>query len=165
MLGASKRDAPPLLEGLAAQGIAQHVAAFVGEVTVKSVAEATHYPAVLGSFVTQIKCEWNRRNGVGDLKLLKVNSTLQSLDLSFNNLGETGGQAIAEALKLNSTLQTLNLYGNKLGETGGQAIAEALKVNSTLQTLNLQDNNLGETGGQAIAEAFKVKSTLQTLYR
>ena len=101
MLGASKRDAPPLLEGLAAQEIAQHVAAFVGEVTVKTVADATHYPAVLGSFVTQIKCEWNRRNGVRDLKLLKVNVTLQTLKISNNNLSGTGGQAIAEALKVN----------------------------------------------------------------
>ena len=137
MLGASKRDAPPLLEGLAAQGIAQHVAAFVGEVTVKSVADATHYPAVLGSFVTQIKCEWNRRNGVGDLKLLKVNLTLQTLQISNKNLRGTGGQAIAEALKVNSTLQTLDLSWNNLRETGGQALGEALKVNSTLQTLFL----------------------------
>ena len=128
---AGKGVSPPLLEGLAAQGIAQHVAAFVGEVTVKSVADATHYPAVLGSFVTQIKCEWNRRNGVGDLKLLKVNVTLQTLKISNNKLSGTGGQAIAEALKVNSTLQTLDLGGNNLGETGGQAIAEALKVSST----------------------------------
>ena len=66
-------------------------------------------------------------------------------------IGETAGQATGEALKVNSTLQTLNLSSNNdLGETGSEVIAEALKVNSTLQTLDLQGNDFGETAGHAI---------------
>ena len=93
-----------------------------------------------------------------------MNSTLQTLRLSSNNLGETAAQAIFKALKVNSTLQTLDLSQNNLGETAGQVIGEALKKNSALQWLYLQGNDLGDTGGQAIGEALKVKSTLQTLH-
>mgnify|MGYP006872277097 CR=1 FL=1 len=72
------------------------------ELAVKSVAEATHYAAVFGSVVTQIKCEWTSRNGRGDVNLLKVNAALQTLDLPYCELYETGGQAIAEASKVSS---------------------------------------------------------------
>ena len=57
---------------------------------------------------------------------LKLNSTLTTLDLCFNSLGENGGVAIAEALKLNSTLTTLDLSGNSLGENSG-AVCVVLK--------------------------------------
>ena len=41
--------------------------------------------------------------------------------------------AIAEALKTNSSLQSINLERNKIGDEGSIAIAEALKTNSSLQ--------------------------------
>jgi hypothetical protein len=66
------------------------------------------------------------------------NSTLQTLNLQYNQLGEIGGPAIGEALKVNSTLRELEL--KSLGETAGQAIGKALKVNSTPHTLNCLDD-------------------------
>ncbi|KAF9386232.1 hypothetical protein CPB97_003913 [Podila verticillata] len=56
----------------------------------------------------------------------------------------------SEALKTNSTLTTLDLSGNSIGNNGVQALAEALKTNSTLATLELQNNSIGDTGAQLL---------------
>ena len=64
---------------------------------------------------------------------LRVNSTVTSLDLGTNRLGEGGGRA----LRMNSTVSSLNLSNSSLGEGGGRAIAEILRVNSTVSSLNL----------------------------
>jgi len=47
------------------------------------------------------------------------NTTVASLNLDYNGLGEGGGRALAETLRLNTTLLLLNLYYNNLGEVGG----------------------------------------------
>ena len=49
------------------------------------------------------------------LKRLKKNETLTSLDLSVNNLGPTGAEALAEVLNTNTTLTILGLMRNNLG--------------------------------------------------
>jgi Ran GTPase-activating protein (RanGAP) involved in mRNA processing and transport len=67
-----------------------------------------------------------------------------------------GALAIAEALKLNSSLTTLDLGYNEIGIEGAFAIAEGLKVNSSLSTLHLHGNDVGKEGASAIAEALKV---------
>ena len=94
---------------------------------------------------------------------LKVNQTLQTLNLWNNQIGAAGAQAIGEALKVNQTLQTLCLSDNEIGYAGAAAIGDALKVNTTLQTLNLRYNQIGAAGAQAIGDALKVNQTLQTL--
>jgi len=48
---------------------------------------------------------------------------LQVLNL-HNGLGPEGAKALAEALKVNNTLQKLDLRGNNIGAGGAKAIAE-----------------------------------------
>ncbi len=50
---------------------------------------------------------------------------------------------IAEALKVNSSLQSIDLENNKIEAEGPGKIAEALKVNSSLQSISLDDNKIG----------------------
>ena len=85
---------------------------------------------------------------------MKSNSTLASLDLSSNSLGESGGLGLAEAPKSNSSLITLNLERNLLGKGAGMAFAEALKSNTTLTELSLVSNSLGERSGMALGQAL-----------
>jgi len=54
---------------------------------------------------------------------------------------------MAEVLRVNSTLTSLDLKNNCLEEGGRQAIAEALRVNSTLTSIDLDNNYVGEGGG------------------
>ena len=86
-----------------------------------------------------------------------------NLNVSSMEITDEGVIAIAEALKINSTLQTIYLDYNEIGVEGAIAIAEALKINSTLQEINLDDNEIGDEGAIAIAEALKINSTLQKL--
>ena len=44
-----------------------------------------------------------------------ANSTLATLDLSYNSIGDNGAQALSKALKINSTLITLDLGDSAIG--------------------------------------------------
>ena len=63
-------------------------------------------------------------------------------------------RALAEALRLNSTLKSLYLGNNGLGEGGGRALAETLRLNSTLTSLDLGDNDLREEVQSALAQVW-----------
>ena len=75
-------------------------------------------------------------------------------------------EAISEVLKTNSTLTSINLAWNRIGEVGvkarwvsgrccsrvafpREAICEALKRNSTLTSINLEGNFIGDDGAKA----------------
>ena len=75
-------------------------------------------------------------------------------------------EAISKALKTNSTLTSINLAWNRIGEVGvkarwvsgrccsrvafpREAICEALKRNSTLTSINLESNRIGVEGAKA----------------
>ncbi|KAG0273169.1 hypothetical protein BGZ95_011003 [Linnemannia exigua] len=109
------------------------------------------------------------RNSIGDVgavilsEALRTNSTLTTLDLYCNSIGGDGAVALSEALKTNSTLTTLNFYGNWIGANGAKALSETLKINSALITLNLSFNSIGNNGAKALSEALKTNSTLTTL--
>ena len=109
-------------------------------------------------------------------------------------------EAISKALKTNSTLTSINLAWNRIGEVGvkarwvsgrccsrvafpREAICEALKRNSTLTSINLESNRIGVEGAkarlgfrwvraaragfaflsEAIGEALKTNSTLASI--
>ena len=66
---------------------------------------------------------------------LRVNTVLQTFDLSENDLGEVGSKAVGEALRVNTVLQTLDLSWTRLGKVGGKAVSEAQSVNTVLESL------------------------------
>ncbi len=67
-----------------------------------------------------------------------ANSFMNALNLS--ETADDGSRAIAEALKMNCSLDAVNLYGNRIGEGGSRAIAKALNFNSSLQKIDLRNN-------------------------
>jgi patatin-like phospholipase/acyl hydrolase/Ran GTPase-activating protein (RanGAP) involved in mRNA processing and transport len=123
------------------------------------ITEAPGYSLQVYKYVSQLsddqRIQWQR--------LLRNDSTLQQLNLVYNQIGEEGAEALAEALKINSTLQWLVLNSNQIGDAGTGTLAEALKVNRTLQQLNLNLNRIGDAGAKALAAALQVNSTLQQL--
>ena len=70
---------------------------------------------------------------------IKVNKTLQILDIRENNILVDGLAAISDGLKCNNSLKELNTSGNKITNEGAKLIAEAIKVNTTLHTLDLRE--------------------------
>jgi len=73
-----------------------------------------------------------------------VNTSLQVLNL-HNGLGPEGAKALAEALKVNNTLQKLDLRGNNIGAGGAKAIAEC-GYRKTRIHLQIASGNNGEPG-------------------
>ena len=86
-------------------------------------------------------------NGPALTEMLKVNKTLQTLDMSENNgVADVGAFFIAEGLLHNSGLKHLKLRECGITAEGAKSIADALKVNSTLEHLNMTHNTIGDTG-------------------
>eukprot|EP00668_Euglena_longa_P003464 GGOE01004053.1.p1 GENE.GGOE01004053.1~~GGOE01004053.1.p1 ORF type:complete len:314 (+),score=53.24 GGOE01004053.1:185-1126(+) len=96
-------------------------------------------------------------------EMLRVNSTLQTLELPLDGILVRGAAALATSLKVNHSLLRLDLAGNSIGDVGAQVLAEALEVNPTLQHLALASNNIGDVGIRAFSEALKVNSAITYL--
>ena len=79
-------------------------------------------------------------------RMLTVNRSLTSLDISGDPIGDDGVTHLAEALKQNKTLQKLDISHCGITDAGVAPLAEALQVNSSLRWLNVQGNELTENG-------------------
>ena len=82
--------------------------------------------------LTSLNCAWNHFGGgkaqiCGTLaRALELNSTLQTLDLSNNGIGEQDAFILSEAVFVNKGLKYLVLNGNPLGLIGGQNMFSAM---------------------------------------
>ena len=94
---------------------------------------------------------------------LTGNSSLITLDLGDNIIGDAGVSSLSQALKENSCLNTLNLNGNRIGEAGASSLFQALTANCFLNTLTLSRNLLGGAGVSSLSLALTANSSLTTL--
>ncbi|KAF9347385.1 hypothetical protein BGX26_001141 [Mortierella sp. AD094] len=94
---------------------------------------------------------------------LKTNTTLISLDLSWNHTKDKGVQELSKALATNTTLTSLGLSSNKIEYVGALALSQALKLNTTLTSLNLSWNWTKDEGALELLEALKTNKTLTSL--
>jgi len=87
-------------------------------------------------------------------EILKSKTSVTKVDLSLNKeIGDEGAKALAEALKVNTTLEYLQLAGCGIGDAGAAALAEALRFNTSLTELRLYKNGIGEQGKQLLRDA------------
>ncbi|XP_043074549.1 dynein regulatory complex subunit 5 [Puntigrus tetrazona] len=91
---------------------------------------------------------------------LSRNTSLVSLNLRLNRVGDEGGQALAQALVKNGTLVSLHLGGNNLSEPTAVALSQTLVENRTLKNLNLSNNRLGVDGGKVLEEGMSHNGSL-----
>ena len=85
-------------------------------------------------------------------------TSLQMLDLSFNELRDKGVVILAPALTLCPALTDLELMGNQISEAAG-VLAESLAELKELRYVNLSKNKFGhESAGWAALKALKEKS-------
>lgn len=106
-----------------------------------------------------------RRNSLGPrdgaaLSALVKQQSADSLDLSENQLSDTGLLDLVESVL---TLTTLRLGKNKIRVPGVQAIANNLAQSTTLQELDLSQNEFGDAGLRAILVALETNQSLTTL--
>lgn len=93
-------------------------------------------------------------------------SRLVSLDLSSNFLNDMAAQACSRLIKFNKTLETLNLSGNEITSSGAKNIAEALSGNpeSSLRSLVLRGNSsIGDEGAISLSQSLRTHTGLSAL--
>eukprot|EP00435_Cladocopium_sp_Y103_P073598 s374_g44.t1 len=95
---------------------------------------------------------------------LKENKSLVLLLLENNSIGDAGAQALGEGLKENRSLEKLDLNSNSSGDAGAQALGESLKENRSLLELCLDNNRIGYAGAQALGEGLKENRSLEKLF-
>lgn len=85
---------------------------------------------------------------------LAKTTTLTSLNLSNNLLGENGIDYISEGLIENKSIMTLDLSYNGIESKGGEFLKEILEKNTRLITLNLNGNYLKDSGCEKIVQGI-----------
>ncbi|XP_036453597.1 NACHT, LRR and PYD domains-containing protein 3-like [Colossoma macropomum] len=109
--------------------------------------------------VTNVGC------GFLALVLSSKSSNLKELDLSQNNIGDSGVKALCNVLKRASCkLDTLKIDNCKLTEHSCAALASALQENSGLKTVSLSNNELQDSGVKLLAAGLEdPRCKLETL--
>ncbi|XP_069036239.1 protein NLRC3-like [Lepisosteus oculatus] len=88
--------------------------------------------------------------------LQSQHSSLRELDLSENNLGDSGVKLLSEALRNpNCKLTTLKMKVCELTERCCEDLASAQSQHSSLRELDLSKNNLGDSGVKLLSAALK----------
>ena len=93
---------------------------------------------------------------------LRRNTSLRTLDLSSNNLGNDGCALLVQSFD-SCGLSYVNLARNKIGNAGAAVLASALQGDLLLQRLNLSENQVTARGAVLIADALLVNTTLEVL--
>lgn len=106
-----------------------------------------------------------RSSGVACLVAgMRGNTTLESLLISNNMVGEGGAEAIKQALADNSlSVRAIDMTVCGLGARETSLIAEGLGGNTTLVELKLCSNKMGVEGVSAIAGALMLNTRLASL--
>lgn len=91
------------------------------------------------------------------------NSKIQTLDLSFNRLGDKGTKLLSLNLALIPSLSTLILDMNVIKNDGAIALSSVLKFSKTLEALSLRMNHITDEGIIEIANGVKLAPRLRVL--
>ncbi|XP_072892488.1 NACHT, LRR and PYD domains-containing protein 3-like isoform X3 [Hemitrygon akajei] len=96
-------------------------------------------------------------SGAEDLaSALSTNTSLTELDMSENELGDSGVKLVSAALRnLECKIQTLEMIDVGLTDSGAEDLVSALSTNTSLMELNLSNNDLGDSGVKLVSAALR----------
>ena len=96
------------------------------------------------------------------VEALKQNKTLKTLSIQYTHFDDDNEGAIVLANSLNSTsLINLSLDTNNITDAGTVALAKALETNTTLKSFSIENNKISTTGADALAESLKANKNLE----
>ena len=114
----------------------------------------------------QLWLRGNKLNTAGALYILdslEYLTTLQVLDLSYNNIGSESADAIATVIDNNPLMNQLWLDGNNLYSTGTMVICNALKKIRTLSMLSLCNNGITDDAADELSAVITHNILLEDL--
>ncbi|KAI7793002.1 putative NACHT [Triplophysa rosa] len=87
---------------------------------------------------------------------LQSSTSLRELDLSNNDLKDSGVKLISDALKThNCQLHTLRLFGCNVTDECCESLSSCLQSSTSLRELDLSNNDLKDSGVKLISDALK----------
>lgn len=98
-------------------------------------------------------------------KAFTKNRSIKYLKAGYNSFGDLGTQWLGYALKHNSTVVYVDLQANSLVPKSVCVLTNALAYNETLTHLVLDDNVLGRVGSQAVTAAIQRSSQAARKYK
>ena len=75
----------------------------------------------------------------------------------------TGASCVGELLKVNNSLQELDMRGNQIGDDGMSSVADGLQCNKTLTELNVRECGFSVKGTVVYKTEFKIIWSFQSL--
>lgn len=96
--------------------------------------------------------------------VLQAHSALQLMDLSANDISDSGAVAIAHALCGSISITNLDLSNNCIGDVGAAAIERCLFSNHSLVQLELLGNPISAAAASGIGQALRVNRTIARSY-
>jgi Ran GTPase-activating protein (RanGAP) involved in mRNA processing and transport len=90
-------------------------------------------------------------------------TTLKELRITESMLGSTEVAALCEGMKINTTVQLLDLSGCDLLADACKPIADMLATNKPLRHLLLRENIIGDHGISLLCQSLAVNSSLETI--
>ena len=102
--------------------------------------------------------------GADIARWLRQNTSLVTLDLAGNPIGERTVQHITIALvRYNRTLQVLDLSATFVGDGGARVLAHILRRNRFVRELHLADSRISDLGALHFSHALSTNRTLEQL--
>ena len=114
----------------------------------------------------QLWLRGNKLNTAGALYILnslEYLTTLQVLDMSYNNIGSQSTDGIAAVIDNNPLINQLWLDGNDLHSTGTIIICNALKKIKTLSILSLCNNGISDDAADELSAVIRQNVLLEDL--
>lgn len=96
-------------------------------------------------------------------EMIKINHTLQVINISENKIGDIGITAIAGTLD-NATISELNVSKCNITVTGVKSLAAGLIINHAIKSLNVESNDITVDGSAALLEAAVTNRTCQEVW-
>ena len=104
--------------------------------------------------LTFSNCQLTYNGAVSISRILRINKTVQYLDISRNCIGDDGISVLLDSLHINTTLIQLVAYCCKFYNQGAKSVAEMLQKNNTLKYLDISLNIIEDDGMTAIAHSL-----------
>jgi hypothetical protein len=98
-----------------------------------------------------------------EILLVILQSDVEGIDLSNNNIDSFGAAMIAEYIGSNPPIEYLFLAQNRLNDDDTQLISQALKRNTNLRTLSLRTNNITSISVKALLTCVFDASSLNAI--